>query len=166
MPAKCTKDSPVDECPRSSLHDVAVIEPGNHLREQTDHHGRYALATGRSALICLIVLQLSKAAGAQSNGATILAWSFGFSPRAVHLSAGQPVALTFINRSGSRHDFTAPEFFAASRLISGAIKRGQVELAPNDSKTVVLVPRRGIYMAHCSHFMHKQLGMAAEIVVD
>jgi plastocyanin len=28
-----------------------------------------------------------------------------------------------------------------------------------------LIPRAGTYHAHCSHFMHKQLGMSDTIVV-
>jgi plastocyanin len=95
----------------------------------------------------------------------ILVYSYGYSPGPIVLSAGQPVTLQFVNRSGSGHDFTAPAFFGASRIVTGLVKDGEVDLAPGQTRTVTLVPARGTYKAHCGHPFHKMLGMHAEIVV-
>jgi hypothetical protein len=32
--------------------------------------------------------------------------------------------------------------------------------------SITLIPHAGRYKAHCSHFMHKQLGMSDEIIVS
>jgi plastocyanin len=119
----------------------------------------------RGALIGAI-LSLGGAAMAQPVAMSIEIWSFGFSPHPIHLAAERPVTLTFVNRSGNRHDFTAGEFFASSRIMDGRAEGGEIELPPHATRTVTLVPRRGVYSAHCSHFMHKQLGMNDEIIVD
>lgn len=96
----------------------------------------------------------------------VTVFSYGFAPRPIHLAAGRPVTLTFANRSDGGHDFTAPTFFRSARIIAGPGADGEIELGPHESKTVTLVPRAGVYTAHCSHFFHKQLGMSDQIIVD
>src|SRR3954451_3596100 len=98
-------------------------------------------------------------AAAQPAAQTIALWSYGFSPRPIHLAAGKPVTLTFVNRSGSGHDFTAKRFFASARILSGAAPDGMIELSGGQSRTITLIPRAGRYSAHCSHFMHTTFGM-------
>ena len=44
---------------------------------------------------------------------TIQLASFSFAPKPIHLKAGKPVTLNFVNVSGSSHDFTAKQFFAS-----------------------------------------------------
>ena len=97
---------------------------------------------------------------------TIRVWSFGFAPSPLHLAAGKPVTLTFVNESGSSHDFTAPGFFQHARIVGGSAAESEVELKPHETKSLTLVPAAGSYEAHCSHFMHKQMGMDDRIVVD
>lgn len=92
-------------------------------------------------------------------------WSFGFAPRPVHLAAGKPVTLTFVNQSGSSHDFVAPRFFSSSIINGGRAPQGGIELGPRQTKSITLVPRAGTYPVHCSHFLHKQMGMRDEIIV-
>jgi plastocyanin len=96
---------------------------------------------------------------------TIMVWSYGFSPHPIHLAAGQPVTLTFVNRSGGGHDFTAESFFASARVTAGSAPGGEVELGPHQTRSITLVPSAGTYHAHCSHFLHKQMGMSDEIIV-
>ena len=103
---------------------------------------------------------------AQPAAQTILVYSYGFSPRPIHLAAGRPVTLTFVNRSGSSHDFSAAAFFRSSRVTAGSAPDGEIDLGPNETRSVTLVPARGTYKAHCSHFLHKQMGMNDLIVVD
>jgi len=116
----------------------------------------------------LLALLLAGPASAQRPPAqmAVQVWSFGFSPRPLHLRAGQPVTLTFTNRSGNGHDFTAREFFASSRILAGAAPDGEVELSGHQTRTITLVPRAGAYRAHCSHFLHAQMGMTDSILVD
>ena len=97
---------------------------------------------------------------------TIVLYSHGYSPNPIQLSAGRPVTLTFVNRSGKGHDFTARSFFANSRIVSGRADGGEVGMGPGQSRTVTLVPRAGRYKVHCSHFLHKQLGMKGTIIVS
>lgn len=116
----------------------------------------------------LLALLLAASASAQRQPAQVAVqvWSFGFSPRPLHLRAGQPVTLTFTNRSGSGHDFTAREFFASSRILAGAAPEGEIELSGHQTRSITLIPRPGSYRAHCSHFFHAQMGMTDSIVVD
>ena len=103
---------------------------------------------------------------AQPAAQTILVYSYGFSPHPIHLAAGRPVTLTFVNRSGSSHDFVAKSFLSNSRIVSGSAADGEIDLPGHAVRTVTLVPRAGSYTAHCSHFLHKQMGMTDVIIVD
>ena len=116
----------------------------------------------------LLALSLTGPAAAQPSPRQILVnvWSFGFSPRPILLRAGQPVTLTFVNGSGNSHDFTAREFFASSQILAGAAPDGEVELGGHQTRSITLVPRPGVYRAHCSHFLHAQMGMTDSIVVQ
>lgn len=110
--------------------------------------------------------QLSAQPASQPTTQTITIYNFGFTPRAIHLAAGKPVTLTFVNQSGSGHDFTAKAFFAAAKITAGVALNGSIELPPHQSATITLTPRAGHYPARCTHFLHKQFGMTATIVVD
>jgi plastocyanin len=116
----------------------------------------------------LLALLLAGPAAAQPSPAQIVVqvWSFGFAPRPIHLRAGRPVTLTFVNSSGNGHDFTAKEFFASSRILTGAAPDGEIELGGHQTRSITLVPRPGAYRAHCSHFLHAQMGMTNSIFVD
>ena len=103
---------------------------------------------------------------AQPAAVTIDVQNFSFAPSPIHLGAGRPVTLTFVNRSGGGHDFTAAKFFASSRITAGAAPDGEIELAPHQVQSITLIPSAGTYKAHCSHFMHKQMGMSDLIIVD
>ena len=51
----------------------------------------------------------------------ILLYSYGYNPNPIVLAAGKPVTLTFLNRAGKGHDFTAAKFFASSRILAGNV---------------------------------------------
>jgi len=123
------------------------------------------LVSRLAAVAALSLVAVSPAPAQQPAGQVIQVWSYGFAPHPLYLTAGQPVTLTFVNRSGSGHDFTAKGFFANARILAGDAADGEVELAPHETKTIRLIPRAGMYHAHCSHFFHKQLGMSDMIVV-
>lgn len=124
------------------------------------------MTLSRLAAAAVLSLASFTPAAAQPAMQTITVWSFGFAPKPIHLRAGAPVTLNFVNRSGSSHDFTAKGFFRRARIMSGDAAEGEVELRPYEHKTVTLVPVAGTYKAHCSHFFHKQMGMQDLIVVD
>jgi plastocyanin len=90
--------------------------------------------------------------------------SFSFSPSPIRLAAGQRVRMVFVNRSGSGHDFTAREFFKSARILQGAAPEGEIELSGHQTAAVQLIPVRGRYKVHCSHFGHKFMGMSTEIL--
>ena len=120
----------------------------------------------RLASAALSLILAGSAASAQPATQVVTVWSFGFAPHPIHLAAGRPVTLVFVNRSGSSHDFTASAFFANSVIAAGDARGGEIELRSHQTKSITLTPRRGTYPAHCSHFLHSQLGMNDLIVVD
>jgi uncharacterized cupredoxin-like copper-binding protein len=119
----------------------------------------------RLAAVAAFALALGGAAAAQPASQTIDLANFRFSPKPIRLAAGRPVTLTFVNRSGSGHDFTAKAFFAGSRIAAGAAPGGKVELRGGETKSITLVPSAGTYEVHCSHFLHTSFGMTDQIVV-
>lgn len=123
------------------------------------------MPASRIAAAAAMSLLFFAPAAAQPAGQTIALWSFGYSPRPIHLAAGKPVTLTFVNRSGSGHDFTAKRFFASARILSGSVRGGRIELRGGESRSITLFPVAGSYPVHCSHFMHSQFGMQDTIVV-
>ena len=97
--------------------------------------------------------------------------NFSFTPDDLHLHAGQPVTIHFVNEGSGGHDFTAEEFFAAATMDAANRDRvggtkGRVSLGKGESSDVTLVPKAGTYKVHCSHFGHTALGMTGEITVD
>jgi plastocyanin len=92
--------------------------------------------------------------------------SYAYAPTPIVLRAGQPVTLQFVNRAGKGHDFTAKKFFRSSRILSGRVGDGEVDLRPGQMATVTLVPAAGRYPVHCGHPFHKMLGMRSTIIVQ
>jgi uncharacterized cupredoxin-like copper-binding protein len=95
--------------------------------------------------------------------------NFSYTPKAIHLKAGQPVILHLVNTASGGHDFTAPGFFAAAQVRAqdrGLIEEGSVEFRGHATHDVALVPKAGRYPLRCSHTFHKAFGMSGEIVVD
>src|SRR4051812_31645868 len=107
----------------------------------------------RFAAAAALALAPLASAHAQPAAVTVYVASFSFAPQPIHLTAGRPVTLTFVNRSGSGHDFTAQRFFARSRIVAGSAPEGEIELGPHQVRSITLVPSAGTYKAHCSHFM-------------
>ncbi|MEA3001094.1 MAG: hypothetical protein QOK17_2927 [Sphingomonadales bacterium] len=96
--------------------------------------------------------------------------NFSYTPRTIHLRAGQPVVLHLVNTASGGHDFTAERFFAAADIAPsdrGKVEEeGDVELRGHQTTDVALVPKAGRYPLKCSHTFHKMFGMTGEIVVD
>lgn len=126
------------------------------------------MIASRLALTIVLFLAMLAPAFAQTPATSriINVANYSFTPRPVHLVAGQPVTLTFVNQSGGGHDFTAKEFFAASTITAGQAPAGKIALGAHETKSITLVPHAGTYEAHCSHFLHASMGMTDEIVVS
>jgi plastocyanin len=130
---------------------------------------RFAATAALSVLVAAaaaLFLLVAAPAAAQPAQVVVQVWSFGFGPQPIRLAAGKPVTLTFANQSGSSHDFTAPDFFRAATVTAGAAPGGEIELGAHETKTITLVPHAGTYKAHCSHFLHAQMGMSDTIEVQ
>lgn len=129
----------------------------------------FRFAAARAAFVAAVAAGLSFVIMAPAHGqpaqVVVQVWSFGFGPQPIRLAAGKPVTLTFANQSGSSHDFVAPGFFQHARILGGAAPMDMIDLGPHETKTITLIPAAGTYQAHCSHFLHKQMGMTDEIIV-
>lgn len=123
----------------------------------------------RPLFALLPLLFLTAPVGARSPDlptVTIAESNFRIAPTVIHLTAGLPVRLLFTNASGSSHDFAAPEFFRQAQLLSDPVAGGDVDVPRHGQASVVLVPKKGTYRAHCSHFGHAMFGMQATILVE
>jgi plastocyanin len=121
-----------------------------------------------SRLLAAAAIGFAATASAQPVAApayTIALYSYGYQPGTIVLSAGRAVTLNFVNRAGKGHDFTAPKFFAASRILSGNAGGDEIDVGPGQSRSITLIPTAGRYAVHCGHPFHKMLGMRGDIVV-
>jgi plastocyanin len=100
------------------------------------------------------------------NVVPIALYDYAYAPSPISLRAGVPVTLQFTNRSGKGHTFKAQAFFAAAKITAGNVHEGEIHLKGGQSASVTLVPARGTYPVHCSHFMHDQFGMHTTIYVQ
>ena len=118
-----------------------------------------------AAAFMSLALLAAPAAAAPAARATVTLTSHRFTPTPIYLPGGVPVRLILTNRAGKTHDFTAPAFFRASRLLRGRAPGGEVELRAGQSAVIDLIPTRGTYKVHCREFGHKMLGMSTMIIV-
>lgn len=118
--------------------------------------------------IAIAALCLSTAALAQDAPARVEVRlsSFDFAPSTIRLAAGRPVVLHLVNDGRGGHNFSAPEFFASARDVSGPVRDGTVEVPGRQSADIRLVPARGTYSLRCTHTLHTAFGMTGEIVVE
>jgi plastocyanin len=121
-------------------------------------------------LFALATAALALAAPAAANKPTtvvpIMLYSYGYTPAPIVLRAGRPVTMVFSNRSGKGHTFKAQAFFRSARILSGMPHDGEIHLKEGQSASVTLIPARGTYRVHCSHFFHDQLGMNTTLYVQ
>ncbi|HYJ31142.1 MAG TPA: cupredoxin domain-containing protein [Allosphingosinicella sp.] len=105
----------------------------------------------------------------QSADYDVLLEPFGIEPSQLRLEAGRPVRLRFVNSGQRSLSFSAPAFFRAARIRSGAgddLGDGGFRLAAGERRTIVLVPAAGRYSMRSANFFHRLLGMSGRIVVE
>ena len=125
-----------------------------------------------SALVLMLTLPavLSAAAAQSVTPVSITLSDYAFTPSALNLKAGTTYQLHFVNSGTKGHDFSAPEFFAASQLAAedqAKVNKGLVELESGQSADITVTPgQAGTYPIACTHFMHKMMGMHGNIIVQ
>jgi uncharacterized cupredoxin-like copper-binding protein len=101
---------------------------------------------------------------------TVQLASFSFSPSELALQRGHAYRLHLVNGAGGGHDFSAPQFFAASLIAPedrAKVVGGKVRLKGKQAIDITLTPQTaGTYKLTCTHFMHTTFGMTGRIVVS
>ena len=119
------------------------------------------------AFAFLAAISLTPAAAAPAVTSVNLA-NFSFTPMTIRLQAGVPTVLRLRNASSGGHSFTAPQFFAASRIqpqSAALVQKGKVEIPGGATVDIALIPAAGQYPLKCSHPFHAAFGMKGAIVV-
>jgi hypothetical protein len=128
----------------------------------------------RRRLIALLSLLVLAAPASAQEWLTapeydVLLTSYDIQPRVIHLKAGEPVRLRFVNNSNQSLSFAAGDFFRSAQLRrrdADTVERGSLTLAPLSDRTIALVPKAGRYGARSRNFIHRLLGMSGRIVVE
>jgi plastocyanin len=125
-----------------------------------------------SAVVLMLVLPaaMGGAAAQTATPVSITLSDYAFTPSALNLKAGTTYQLHFVNGGSKGHDFSAPEFFAASQLTpedQTKVNKGQIALERGQSADITVTPgQAGTYPIECTHFMHKMMGMHGNIIVQ
>ena len=117
------------------------------------------------AAAAMVAVSASAVPATPVTQVSVVLTSHRFTPSPLHLSGGVPVRLIISNQSSEAHDFTAPQFFASSKLEKAQIPGGKIRLGPDERAVVNLTPRRGSYKLKCTRFGHTFLGMSTMIIV-
>jgi plastocyanin len=124
-----------------------------------------------SALLAALQIPFAPLAAqpASPEVVTVQLSNFKFSPSELALQHGHAYRLHLVNAASGGHDFSAPEFFAASLVAladRAKVAGGKVRLAGRQSVDVTLTPQAaGSYRLTCTHFLHSGMGMKGHIVV-
>ena len=127
--------------------------------------------------LCLLVFALLLAAApaaAQPDWRAareyeVLLSNLDIQPETIRLKAGEPVRLRLVNNSTIPHSFTARNFLRRGDVRPrerALAAKGSVEVAPGDTREILLVPAAGIYSARCGNLYHAIIGMRAKIIVE
>ncbi len=113
---------------------------------------------------------LNPALAQTDNLINISLTDYAFTPATIALKAGTAYHLHFINSGSKGHNFSAPEFFAASQVApedQTKVVKGLVALESGQSVDVAVTPgAAGTFAVECTHFMHKMMGMHGSITVQ
>src|SRR5262245_23215817 len=127
----------------------------------------------RYALLIGIPIAMLAAQSATSQAPTVVnvqLSNFKFAPKDIVLNHGQSYVLRLTNAADGGHDFTASEFFAASRIAAAdrsLVAEGEIEVPAGQVREVHLTApaAAGSYKLKCSHSFHKMFGMSGTILV-
>jgi plastocyanin len=115
------------------------------------------------------IFDAAKAAELDEERIDVRVSSFRFNPAEIQLHHGHRYVRHFTNESAGSH-------VRGQAILSGGddgfrdpglLSNGSVELrGRKDATLVVVAPAPGEYEFHCSHFLHRSLGMSGKIVVS
>lgn len=128
-----------------------------------------AASMAAGLLLILPVAAYGQPEPAKPTTVEIVLSNFAFAPNNIALHAGQSYRLHFVNHGSGGHNFSAKEFFAASRIApedAKLVHGGVVELGKGEQRDIRLVPMRGAYKVKCTHFLHSSFGMKGDIIVS
>ncbi len=121
-------------------------------------------------LIAIPLVSLSGAVAETAAPINITLTNYAFTPDSLNLKAGTTYHLHFINNGPKDHNFSAPEFFAASQIAvedKAKVDKGLVALESGQSVDIAVTPDHpGTFPVECTHFMHRMMGMHGNIVVQ
>jgi len=120
-------------------------------------------------LIAVPFLPVGEASAQTVMPLSITLSNYSFTPNVLDLQAGVTYRMHFINGGSKDHNFSAPEFFAASQIApddQAKIGKGLVALDSGQSVDITITPDHpGTFPVECTHFMHKTMGMHGSITV-
>jgi plastocyanin len=129
--------------------------------------------TGNLLLILTFVLlaPAGRALAQPAEPVNVSLTNYAFTPDTLALKAGAPYRLHFTNTESKDHNFSAPQFFAASQVApedQAKIKSGAIEVGGGQmvDVTVTTPGQAGSYNFTCTHFMHRSMGMHGTITVQ
>jgi len=124
----------------------------------------------RVFFLAALLAPVNAALAQTDNLINISLTNYAFTPNAITLKMGTTYHLHFINSGSKDHNFSAPQFFAASQIApedQAKVKKGLVELESGQSVDVAVTPgQAGTFAVECKHFMHEMMGMHASITVE
>jgi plastocyanin len=126
----------------------------------------------RNIAVAIMVISFALAGNATAQPLPVIAISltdYVFTPNTLSLIGGVSYRLAFTNNETKDHNFSAPGFFAASKIATGdqaKIRDGSIEVGSGQTVEINVTPARiGSYAFMCSHFMHSMMGMHGTITV-
>jgi uncharacterized cupredoxin-like copper-binding protein len=132
--------------------------------------GRFsAIAAAMPQIAALLLLPLfSGAAPAEPVVLNVVMVDYRFEPNQLTLQHGVPYRLHLENHGKETHEFTAPTFFAASKIDNPDVlnrEHTEVVMQPGETKDLLLTPHKpGTYDLRCSD--HDWNGMIGGITVE
>ena len=113
-------------------------------------------------------LSLAHAAGSDPVIVNVVMIEYKFQPDHLTLQHGVPYRLHLENHGKETHEFTAPTFFAASKIDNPSVlnrEHNEIVMQPGDVKDLLLTPHKpGTYDLRCSD--HDWNGMIGGVTVQ
>ncbi len=122
------------------------------------------------AIAVIIIASLAPAVAQTAEPISVSIADYTFTPSSLTLTAGVTYHLHFTNGGTKNHNFSAPQFFAASQLAAddqAKIKDGAIAVDSGQAVDINITPSQaGSYAFTCTHFMHNMMGMHGTITVQ
>ena len=128
------------------------------------------MAKFASAIAVMTIASLAPALAQTAQPISVSLADYAFTPSSLNLTAGVTYHLHLTNSGTKSHNFSAPQFFAASQIAAddqAKIKDGAVAIDSGQAVDIDITPSQaGRYALICTHFMHGMMGMHGTITVQ